>query len=175
MKSLLHKASRLKGAMARRGAELARPGQIKSWLGQKLLAQKDRQYAELRENWLRTHEAFRLSQESLAQKDAALAQKDVELAELRADLLKVQEALRLAPERMGSQVTEFRDNWIKAQEALQHARTLLAQRDAQLAEIQAESNAVGQAFRLGQEMLAQKEAQLAKLQEKIATLEMKLR
>ena len=138
--------------MVQKGAGLIRRGRnrILSQLSPGALAEKDRQLAELRENWLKIHEAFRLSQELLAQKDVELARKEAQLA-------------------------EFRNNWIEAHEALQHRRKLLAQKDAQLAQLQAESNAVGEAFRLGQELLAQKEAELAKLQEQIAILEMKLR
>jgi ribosomal protein L3 len=145
--------------MVQKGAGLIRRGRnrILSQLSPGALAEKDRQLAELRENWLKVHEAFRLSQELLARKDVELAGKDVELA------------------RKEAQLAEFRNNWIEAHEALQHRRNLLAQKDAQLAQLQAESNAVGEAFRLGQELLAQKEAELAKLQEQIAILEMKLR
>jgi hypothetical protein len=60
----------------------------------------------------------------LARKDIELAQKDAQLA-------------------------EFRNNWIEAYEALEYRRKLLAEKDAQLAQSKAESDAVAKAFRLG--------------------------
>jgi hypothetical protein len=53
-------------------------------------------------------------------------------------------------------MAEFRDNWIKAHEALQHSRQLLAQKDAELAQLRCDRNAADEAFRLSQELLAQK-------------------
>jgi hypothetical protein len=163
MNALSHKASCLKGVVARKGAGLIQLGRnrILSRLSQEALAEKDRQLAELRENWLKAHEAFRLSQE-------VLAQKDLELVRLRA----IHER-RVVPEQRDAQLAEFRDNLIKAHQVLQHTRELLAQKDAQFAQLRAESKAVSEAFRLGQELLTQKEAQFAKLQEKIAILEVK--
>jgi hypothetical protein len=62
-----------------------------------------------------------------------------------------------------ARLAEFRDNWIKAHEALQHSRELLARKDAQLAQLRGDWNAAQEAFRLSQELLAQKEAQLTEL------------
>ena len=137
MNSLWHKASGLKEVMVLRGAALMRRGRDR--VLSRLIAAKDRQFADLRENWLKTHEAFRLSQEALARKDIELTQRDAQIAQKDA------------------QLAELRNNWIEAYEALEYRRKLLAEKDAQLAQSQAESDAVAKAFRLCQEMLAQKE------------------
>src|SRR5262249_41087523 len=146
-------AGRRRGLSWRRRSNRFMRPDLSKWDGQchdrcqEALAEKDRELAELRDNWLKAHEAFWLSQEALAQKDAQLAQKDLELARLRA----IHER-RVAPAQRDAQLAEFRDNLIKAHEALQHSRELLAQRDAQLTHLRAESSALSKAFRLGQEL-----------------------
>jgi hypothetical protein len=140
----------------------------------KLLAQKDAQLAELRGDWLKAHEAFRLSQDALAgvngrltdlQNDwirvhqafrlsqEALAQKDAELAELREDWVKVHEAVRLSQETLSqkcAQLTDLGNHWTN----------VLAEKDTELARSREHWN---EALRLSQEAVAQKDVHLAEL------------
>jgi O-methyltransferase len=87
------------------------------------LAEKEAQLVELRENWVKIHEAFAQSQKVLAQKDAEIA-----------DLIEVRDLLRLSQD-------------------------VLAQKDAQLARLR------GERTRLSQEALPEQDAELANVRE----------
>jgi hypothetical protein len=54
---------------------------------------------------------------------------------------------------------------------LRQSETLLAQKDAQLAQLRGDCKAANDAFRISQELLAQKEAQLAELRKKMSSLD----
>jgi chromosome segregation ATPase len=127
MNSLWHKASGLKQVMLLRAAALVRRerDRVLSGLSDAASAAKDRQFADLRENWLRTHEAFQLSQEILARKDIELAQKNAQIAQKDTQI-----------SQKDAEFADFRNKWIEAYEALEYGRKLLAEKDAQLAQSQ---------------------------------------
>ena len=101
------------------------------------LAEKEAQFVQLRDDWIKVHEAFRQSQQ-------ALAQKDVQIAQLQNDLSKVRDLFRLSQDVLAqkdAQLARLRG------ETARLSQEPLPEKDIELAKLREE------ALRLGQEAL----------------------